>query len=363
MDTPHPAGGPSPIVVDGSTVPDDPAAPLLDWHTVTGAGKGKGVMDAPHPAGGPSPIVVDGSTVADGPAAPLLNRHTVTGAGKGKEVMDSSHPAGVPSPPVVAGNYGRTILKYLSGQTLNPGNVHDLLKSMDPTRWKEDEEGSKTLADFKKTRSGKMYMDTDELIGNEYPHVDRAFLESLILEELFKASTLRPESPSPFKVITWNAYAILTESRSYEADIKNSQNQIQFGITVSGRLLFRMRKAIASARPNYWIRHLEYIVDQDIHGLTTPEAKAYDIMPQILNEDWDPERKQSRTRSKRILRQKWDSPSSLSLYMSCIPPVQEVLRNIRDETFKACQKSGSRRHHRRGPPGHAFPNTETLPSL
>ncbi|KAJ3843762.1 hypothetical protein F5878DRAFT_603956 [Lentinula raphanica] len=264
-------------------------------------------MDTPHPAGVPSPAVVDGT------AARSLDGHNVL------EMLFQSRPTEV------------------YGPLPHPEDVFHTIKAIAPGQWKKDMQDSKNLAAFMETQTGNLYADTDKLLETRFPLFSRSFLQSMILLELFEESTLRPEALRNtlfHSTITQNGYATLTEFTPYKEDTHQCKNFRDFETTRSGRFFHRLSTAITSAQWNYSFKNLRYLVGQDIRGLTSDEEKAYDFMPEVLGNDWDPVRKKSTLTSESILFDKWEA--AIWTYYSFPPQVQKELKKIRDETFKAC---------------------------
>ncbi|KAJ3729285.1 hypothetical protein C8R42DRAFT_159809 [Lentinula raphanica] len=322
----------------------------------------------------PSPLCCDPSVDSrcpPRPSAPVARAVTVearTGADEGKEVKHSVRAASVPSPPVVVGSYGRTILMYLSGQTLNPGNVYDLLKSIDPGQWAKDVRNSKTLANFKKTDSGGLYLDTDKLLGESHPKLDRVELESMILKELFTSVKLRRNRKIRYPSLTKYAYLRLQELRTYVEDTRKSEDFQAFKSTHSGRLLQVLYEAIRDytsrppGQPVFRIDNLEFWVDQDIRGITTPEDKASDGLRWVLGEDWDAKQRVC-TKPNEYLFPKETRQGLDQLNASAPREVAVELAKLYHVDAKECG-SAEREHHHRGPPGQTgSPHAETPPSL
>ncbi|KAJ3723910.1 hypothetical protein C8R42DRAFT_719797 [Lentinula raphanica] len=228
----------------------------------------------------------------------------------------------------------QTILSGL-GKNPSPQAVHDALES-ESDSWKRDIAKSETLAAFKKTANGKLYMDTEKLIGKLYPGFDQVELESNILKDLFISSMLHP-LPKLYWIITKNGYVTLTELRTYTKDTRGSRNWNEFQTTPSGRLLQSLHKAISSLKPDFRIDYLQRFVQQDIDGLTT-EAKASKLMHELLGDDqWDAERKVCNIKTKSVLakkrvRYRW-------LLRSSPPSVAKELKKMLDGAFAACHQT------------------------
>ncbi|KAJ3973784.1 hypothetical protein EV361DRAFT_29288 [Lentinula raphanica] len=228
----------------------------------------------------------------------------------------------------------QTILSGL-GKNPSPQAVHDALES-ESDSWKRDIAKSETLAAFKKTANGKLYMDTEKLIGKLYPGFDQVELESNILKDLFISSMLHP-FPKLYWIITKNGYVTLTELRTYTKDTRGSRNLNEFQTTPSGRLLQSLHKAISSLKPDFRIDYLQRFVQQDIDGLTT-DAKASKLMHELLGDDqWDAERKVCNIKTKSVLakkrvRYRW-------LLRSSPPSVAKELKKMLDGAFAACHQT------------------------
>ncbi|KAJ3729287.1 hypothetical protein C8R42DRAFT_637557 [Lentinula raphanica] len=265
---------------------------------------------------------------------------------KGKGVMKSTDAASGSSPLVVVGSHqpnGYTILRELSerGQRLDPENVYQTLKSKDPARWEEDL-NSRTLAIFKQTVSGALYMDTDRLLGVSQPEFDRVDLESMLLKDLFISVDLRPRQRIHYPTLTKNGHELLRELRTYAEDTLAGRNTHDyeerwqdFRRTHSGRLLQTLHEAIKSALPaysvpqksEYPIKDLELLVDLDLRGLTDDVDRASACMHAVLGDNWNV-KKRACAASRNYIIPDWRLNKFHRLRDSVSPPVAEEMKKM-----------------------------------
>ncbi|KAJ3766084.1 hypothetical protein FB446DRAFT_794440 [Lentinula raphanica] len=184
-------------------------------------------------------------------------------------VVDGSHP-----------NNGSDVLKILSehGKQPSPENVYEVFWSY-AVLWERDIRKSESLSDFLGTDNGRLYMDTDKLIGKVLPGFDRIELETMILMDLFVSSNLH-DSTRPQQVMAKSGYVILTELRSYAKDIQSSHTVAEFANTHYSGRLFHWLDAALPRVSDYGETFLPGLVQEDINGSTAVE-KATKRMLQI----------------------------------------------------------------------------------